>query len=139
MEQGKGEELVQEMSEALAELPLEHKDYEKCVELLSQVQQYVEGTYTIFPQKEKEPEVISNRQMSLFDFMDMSALAEPENTVLPEVQSRRFPKRQRKLYRKKQNRSFRLRKFLRNRFLLRKPKNCGKKVMNTKIMCCPTG
>ncbi len=43
MEQGKGEELVQEMSEALAELPLEHKDYEKCVELLSQVQQYVEG------------------------------------------------------------------------------------------------
>ena len=85
LEQGKGEELVQEMSEALAELPLEHKDYEKCVELLSQVQQYVEGAYTIFPQKEKEPEVISNRQMSLFDFMDMAALAEPENTVLPEV------------------------------------------------------
>ena len=85
LEQGNGEMLVQQMSEALAELPLEHKDYEKCVKLLSQVQQYVEGTYTIFPQKEKEPEVVSNRQISLFDFMDMSALAEPEDTVLPEV------------------------------------------------------
>ena len=90
LEQGKGEELVQGMSEALAELPLEHKDYEKCVELLSQVQQYVEGTYTIFPQKEKEPEVISNRQMSLFDFMDMSALAEPE-IPFEEVSAEQIP------------------------------------------------
>ena len=77
------EELVKKMDEALAALPLEFENYEKRVETLAILHQYIEGTYTLFPERQKEISVESgNQQLSLFDFMqeepfDMEKLEEP--------------------------------------------------------------
>lgn len=72
------EKLVAEMDAALAALPLDFKDYEKRAETLSLLHQYVEGTYTIFPERKKEVQIEgSPKQLSLFDFMDMGT-QEPE-------------------------------------------------------------
>lgn len=58
------------MDEALAALPLEFENYEKRVETLAILHQYIEGTYTLFPERQKEISVESgNQQLSLFDFM----------------------------------------------------------------------
>ena len=66
------EKLVSEMDDALAALPLDFEDYEKRAETLSLLHQYVEGTYTIFPERKKEVQIEgSPKQLSLFDFMDM--------------------------------------------------------------------
>lgn len=71
------------MDEALAALPLEFENYEKRVETLAILHQYIEGTYTLFPERQKEISVESgNQQLSLFDFMqeepfDMEKLEEP--------------------------------------------------------------
>lgn len=47
-------------------------------ETLSVIHQYIEGTYTIFPERKKEAEITGNaRQLSLFDFMD-AGTGEPE-------------------------------------------------------------
>ena len=72
----KTEELLMKMDRALAELPLEFEDYEKKTQLLVELHGYAEGTYTIFPPREKESEVKETRQLSLFDFLDPSALSE---------------------------------------------------------------
>ena len=65
------EELVAQMDAALASLPLDFEDYEKRVETLSIIHQYVEGTYTIFPEQKNEVQIEgSAKQLSLFDFMD---------------------------------------------------------------------
>ena len=75
------ENLVAQMDTALAALPLDFEDYEKRVQILSEIHQYVEGTYTIFPEQKKEIAVGGNgRQLSLFDFMGM----EPEPSVKTE-------------------------------------------------------
>ena len=77
------EELVKKMDEALAALPLEFENYEKRVETLAILHQYIEGTYTLFPERQKEISVENeNQQLSLFDFMqeepfDMEKLEEP--------------------------------------------------------------
>ena len=76
------EELVKKMDEALAALPLEFENYEKRVETLAILHQYIEGTYTLFPERQKEISVENeNQQLSLFDFMqeepfDMEKLEE---------------------------------------------------------------
>ena len=73
------EKLVAEMDAALAALPLDFEDYEKRAETLSVLHQYVEGTYTIFPERKKEVQIEgSPKQLSLFDFMDMGT-QEPES------------------------------------------------------------
>ena len=80
------------MDEALAALPLEFENYEKRVETLAILHQYIEGTYTLFPERQKEISVENeNQQLSLFDFMqeepfDMEKLEEqnlsqPDNEV----------------------------------------------------------
>ena len=62
--------LLRHMDEAIAELPLDFPDYEKKVQILTDLHGYVEGTYTIFPEKKKEEVQIENGgQLSLFDFM----------------------------------------------------------------------
>ena len=67
------EKLVADMDAALAALPLEFDGYEKRAETLSIIRQYVEGTYTIFPERKKEVQIEgSPKQLSLFDFMDMA-------------------------------------------------------------------
>lgn len=74
------EKLVAEMDAALASVPLDFEDYEKRVETLSVIHQYVEGTYTIFPEQKKEVQIEgSAKQLSLFDFMDAGT-----ETVKPE-------------------------------------------------------
>ncbi len=77
------EELLRNMDEAIAELPLDFEDYEKKVQILTDLHGYVEGTYTIFPERKKEELQIQNGgQLSLFDFMDSPELeiepAEPK-------------------------------------------------------------
>ena len=69
---GKAETLLIAMNQALAALPLDFDRYEERAEILAQVHQYVDGTFTIFQEPKKEPDLnsISGRQLSLFDFMD---------------------------------------------------------------------
>ena len=71
--------LLRHMDEAIAELPLDFPDYEKKVQILTDLHGYVEGTYTIFPEKKKEEEQIENGgQLSLFDFIVLEKTAEKE-------------------------------------------------------------
>lgn len=42
------------MDEAIAALPLEFENYEKRVETLAILHQYIEGTYTLFPERQKK-------------------------------------------------------------------------------------
>ena len=61
---------MRHMDEAIAELPLDFEDYEKKVQILTDLHGYVEGTYTIFPERKREEVQIENGgQLSLFDFM----------------------------------------------------------------------
>src|SRR5699024_6850668 len=64
------ERLVSQMDAALAALPLDFPEYEERAETLSVIHDYIEGTYTIFPEKKKEIEIEgTGQQLSLFDFM----------------------------------------------------------------------
>lgn len=47
------EQLVAGMDTALAELPLDFDGYEKRVQILSEIHQYIEGTYTIFHRRSR--------------------------------------------------------------------------------------
>ena len=70
------EGLLRHMDEVIAELPLDFENYEEKVQILTDLHGYIEGTYTIFPERKKEEVRIENgRQLSLFDFMGDS---EPE-------------------------------------------------------------
>ena len=71
----KNEELLGKMDAALSELPLDFEDYEKKTQLLMELHGYAEGTYTLFPPRNKEAEVKETRQLSLFDFLDTSAFS----------------------------------------------------------------
>ena len=77
------EELLQKMDAALAALPLDFEaygtNYQQKTELLSELHQYAEGTYTIFPTPEAEPSFAepSGHQITMFDFLDTKAVAEP--------------------------------------------------------------
>jgi len=76
------EELLQKMDAALAALPLDFEaygtNYQQKTELLSELHQYAEGTYTIFPTPEAEPSFAepSGHQMTMFDFLDTKAVTE---------------------------------------------------------------
>ena len=69
---GKTEKLLITMDQAMAALPLDFDRYEERAEILAQVHQYVDGTFTIFPEPKKELDLnsISGRQLSMFEFMD---------------------------------------------------------------------
>lgn len=69
---GKTEKLLIAMDQAMAALPLDFDRYEERAEILAQVHQYVDGTFTIFPEPKKELDLnsISGRQLSMFEFMD---------------------------------------------------------------------
>ena len=72
------ERLVSQMDAALAALPLDFPEYEERAETLSVIHDYIEGTYTIFPEKKKEIEIEgTGQQLSLFDFMG-AGIEEPE-------------------------------------------------------------
>ena len=62
-------ELLEKMDAALLSVPLDSPDYAEKSRILADLHQYVEGTYTIFPEKKKAVEipVSEARQISLFD------------------------------------------------------------------------
>ena len=64
------EGLLRHMDEALASLPLDDENYGQRAGILADIHAYVEGTYTIFPEKKKEEaRIVDGVQLSLFDFM----------------------------------------------------------------------
>ena len=78
------QKLLQAMDDALAMLPLDfesvNETYEKKLQLLTEVHQYVEGSYTIFPAQEvpDQADGLNGYQMSLFDIVSAS---EPEEDI----------------------------------------------------------
>lgn len=86
------EELLQKMDAALAALPLDFEaygtNYQQKTELLSELHQYVEGTYTIFPTPEAEPSFAgpSGHQMTMFDFLDTKSVTEPTVVDMSDVE-----------------------------------------------------
>ena len=84
------QKLLQDMDDALAMLPLDFEavgyTYEQKLQLLTEVHQYVEGSYTIFPAQEvpDQADGLNGYQMSLFDIV--SASEPEENTEEPEVE-----------------------------------------------------
>ena len=86
------EELLQNMDAALAALPLDFEaygtNYQQKTELLSELHQYAEGTYTIFPTPEAEPSFAepSGHQMTMFDFLDTKAVTEPTVVDMSDVE-----------------------------------------------------
>jgi len=86
------EELLQKMDAALAALPLDFEaygtNYQQKTEFLSELHQYAEGTYTIFPTPEAEPSFagLSGHQMTMFDFLDTKAVTEPTVVDMSDVE-----------------------------------------------------
>ena len=78
------QKLLQAMDDALAMLPLDfeavNETYEKKLQLLTELHQYVEGSYTIFPVQEvpDQADGLNGYQMSLFDIVSAS---EPEEDI----------------------------------------------------------
>lgn len=72
------QKLLQAMDDALAALPLDFASagltYEGKLKLLTEIHQYVEGSYTIFPVQKavEQTEELVGYQMSLFDIMNIS-------------------------------------------------------------------
>ena len=62
-------ELLEKMDAALLSVPLDSPEYEEKSKTLAELHQYVEGTYTIFPEKKKAVEISVSEtgQISLFD------------------------------------------------------------------------
>ena len=62
-------ELLEKMDAALLSVPLDSSEYAKKSKTLAELHQYVEGTYTIFPEKKKAVEISVSEtgQISLFD------------------------------------------------------------------------
>ena len=74
--------LLRHMDEAIAELPLDFEDYEKKAQILTDLHGYVDGTYTIFPERTKEEVQIQNGgQLSLFDFMVPEKTGEKQEEI----------------------------------------------------------
>ena len=63
-------------------------NYQQKTELLSELHQYAEGTYTIFPTPEVEQSFAepSGHQMTMFDFWDTKAVAEPTVVDMSDVE-----------------------------------------------------
>ena len=84
------QKLLQAMDDALAMLPLDFEavgyTYEQKLQLLTEVHQYVEGSYTIFLEQKvpDQADGLNGYQMSLFDIV--SASEPEENTEEPEVE-----------------------------------------------------
>ena len=76
-------ELLEQMDNALLSVPLDSGEYECKAESLSILHQYVEGTYTIFPEKKRAVEiaVLEQGQMSMFDFMEQEPQSKEQSTA----------------------------------------------------------
>ena len=76
-------ELLEQMDNALLSVPLDSEEYKGKAESLSVLHQYVEGTYTIFPEKKKAVEIAvpEQGQMSMFDFIEQEPQSKEQSTV----------------------------------------------------------
>lgn len=83
-----GDILVKNMEQALASLPVDFEGHDEKGRLLEKVRGYVEGTYTIFPEKKRGIQegirIGDSVQLSLFDFMDMDAAPVEKKEALKE-------------------------------------------------------
>lgn len=71
------------MDNALLSVPLDSGEYERKAESLSILHQYVEGTYTIFPEKKQAVEIVvpEQGQISMFDFMEQEPQSKEQSTA----------------------------------------------------------
>ena len=76
-------ELLEQMDNALLSVPLDSEEYERKAESLSILHQYVEGTYTIFPEKKQAVEIAvpEQGQISMFDFMEQEPQSKEQSTA----------------------------------------------------------
>ena len=76
-------ELLEQMDNALLSMPLDSEEYEQKAESLSILHQYVEGTYTIFPEKKRAVEIAvpEQGQISMFDFMEQEPQSKEQSTA----------------------------------------------------------
>ena len=76
-------ELLEQMDSALLSVPMDSEEYERKAEFLSILHQYVEGTYTIFPEKKRAVEIAvpEQGQMSMFDFMEQEPQSKEQSTA----------------------------------------------------------
>ena len=76
-------ELLEQMDTALLSVPLDSEEYERKAESLAILHQYVEGTYTIFPEKKRAVEIAvpEQGQMSMFDFMEQEPQSKEQSTA----------------------------------------------------------
>ena len=76
-------ELLEQMDTALLSVSLDSEEYERKAEFLSILHQYVEGTYTIFPEKKRAVEMVGPEQgqMSMFDFMEQEPQSKEQSTA----------------------------------------------------------
>ena len=76
-------ELLEQMDTALLSVSLDSEEYERKAESLSILHQYVEGTYTIFPEKKRAVEIAvpEQGQMSMFDFMEQELQSKEQSTA----------------------------------------------------------
>ncbi len=75
--------LLEQMDTALLSVPLDSEEYERKAEFLSILHQYVEGTYTIFPEKKQAVEIAvpEQEQISMFDFMEQEPQSKEQSTA----------------------------------------------------------
>ena len=76
-------ELLEQMDNALLSVPLDSEEYERKAEFLSILHQYVEETYTIFPEKKRAIEIAvpEQGQISMFDFMEQEPQSKEQSTA----------------------------------------------------------
>ena len=76
-------ELLEQMDTALLSVPLDSEEYERKAESLAILHQYVEGAYTIFPEKKRAVEIAvpEQGQMSIFDFMEQEPQSKEQSTA----------------------------------------------------------
>ena len=89
-------ELLEQMDTALLSVPMDSEEYERKAESLSILHQYVEGTYTIFPEKKKAVEISVSEtgQISLFDIWAQEQESKEHSTTAvveePQKQSAKY-------------------------------------------------
>lgn len=76
-------ELLEQMDTALLSVPLDSEEYKGKAESLAILHQYVEGAYTIFPEKKRAVEIAvpEQGQMSIFDFMEQEPQSKEQSTA----------------------------------------------------------
>ena len=65
----------------MAALPMDYEDYQRRTDILFQVHDYIDGTYTIFPEPPWKKEAVQNQQLSIFSLFDQPGREEQEDII----------------------------------------------------------